>query len=278
MKKINKIIEQGVVNTLKVNRVSQPGIYLISGDETEVLLPNIYVKKEMTIDSLVDVFIYTDSEDRLVATTIKPYLYLNEFASLKIVDSAKFGYFVDIGLAKDLLVPKNRQKGSFEVGSYKVLQMQFDERTNRLIASEKYSLKNEPKVLKQGDEVEILLYSKTPLGYKVIVNNLYEGMIFHSEIFENVKIGDRKRAYIKNLREDSKLDISLQKIGQKVDTNKILDILEKNGGAINFTYKSDVEDIKRVFAMSKKAYKATLTKLIEDKKIILSEDKISILN
>jgi uncharacterized protein len=278
MKKINKIIEQGVVNTLKVNRVSQPGIYLISGDETEVLLPNIYVKKEMTIDSLVDVFIYTDSEDRLVATTIKPYLYLNEFASLKIVDSAKFGYFVDIGLAKDLLVPKNRQKGSFEVGSYKVLQMQFDERTNRLIASEKYSLKNEPKGLKQGDEVEILLYSKTPLGYKVIVNNLYEGMIFHSEIFENVKIGDRKRAYIKNLREDSKLDISLQKIGQKVDTNKILDILEKNGGAINFTYKSDVEDIKRVFAMSKKAYKATLTKLIEDKKIILSEDKISILN
>ena len=278
MKKINKIIEQGVVNTLKVNRVSQPGIYLISGDETEVLLPNIYVKKEMTIDSLVDVFIYTDSEDRLVATTIKPYLYLNEFASLKIVDSAKFGYFVDIGLAKDLLVPKNRQKGSFEVGSYKVLQMQFDERTNRLIASEKYSLKNEPKGLKQGDEVEILLYSKTPLGYKVIVNNLYEGMIFHSEIFENVKIGDRKRAYIKNLREDSKLDISLQKIGQKVDTNKILDILEKNGGAINFTYKSDAEDIKRVFAMSKKAYKATLTKLIEDKKIILSEDKISILN
>ena len=278
MKKINKIIEQGVVNTLKVNRVSQPGIYLISGDETEVLLPNIYVKKEMAIDSLVDVFIYTDSEDRLVATTIKPYLYLNEFASLKIVDSAKFGYFVDIGLAKDLLVPKNRQKGSFELGSYKVLQMQFDERTNRLIASEKYSLKNEPKGLKQGDEVEILLYSKTPLGYKVIVNNLYEGMIFHSEIFENVKIGDRKRAYIKNLREDSKLDISLQKIGQKVDTNKILDILEKNGGAINFTYKSDVEDIKRVFAMSKKAYKATLTKLIEDKKIILSEDKISILN
>lgn len=278
MKKINKIIEQGVVNTLKVNRVSQPGIYLISGDETEVLLPNIYVKKEMAIDSLVDVFIYTDSEDRLVATTIKPYLYLNEFASLKIVDSAKFGYFVDIGLAKDLLVPKNRQKGSFELGSYKVLQMQFDERTNRLIASEKYSLKNEPKGLKQGDEVEILLYSKTPLGYKVIVNNLYDGMIFHSEIFENVKIGDRKRAYIKNLREDSKLDISLQKIGQKVDTNKILDILEKNGGTINFTYKSDVEDIKRVFAMSKKAYKATLTKLIEDKKIILGEDRISLFN
>jgi uncharacterized protein len=274
MKKINKIIEQGVVNTLKVNRVSQPGIYLISGDETEVLLPNIYVKKEMAIDSLVDVFIYTDSEDRLVATTIKPYLYLNEFASLKIVDSAKFGYFVDIGLAKDLLVPKNRQKGSFTVGSYKVLQKQFDEKTSRLIASEKYILDSEPKNLKQNDEVEIILYSKTPLGYKVIVNNLYEGMIFHSEIFVNLKIGDKKRAYVKKIREDKKLDISLQKIGQKIDDNKIIEVLKNNGGQIGFTYKSDVEDIKKVFAMSKKAYKATLTKLIEDKKIILEEDKI----
>ena len=277
MKKINKIIEQGVVNTLKVNRVSQPGIYLISGDETEVLLPNIYVKKEMAIDSLVDVFIYTDSEDRLVATTLKPYLYLNEFAYLKIVDSAKFGYFVDIGLPKDLLVPKNRQKGTYNIGSYKVLQMQFDERTSRLIASEKYILEEEPKNLKQGDEVEIILYSKTPLGFKVIVNNSYEGMIFHSEIFENLKIGDKKRAYIKNLREDKKLDISLQKIGEKVDSNKVLEILKANGGVLNFTYKSDAEDIKNIFAMSKKAFKATLTKLIDEKKINLENDRICLI-
>ena len=171
MKKIDEKIKQGVVNTLRVNRVSEPGIYLISGDETEVLLPNAYVKKDMAIDSLLDVFIYTDSEDRLVASTLKPYLYLNEFAYLKIVDSAKFGYFVDIGLPKDLLVPKNRQKGTYNIGSYKVLQMQFDERTSRLIASEKYILEEEPKNLKQGDEVEIILYSKTPLGFKVIVNN-----------------------------------------------------------------------------------------------------------
>ena len=277
MKKIDEKIKQGVVNTLRVNRVSEPGIYLISADETEVLLPNAYVKKEMAIDSLLDVFIYTDSEDRLVATTLKPYLYLNEFANLKIVDSAKFGYFVDIGLAKDLLVPKNRQKGTYNIGSYKVLQMQFDERTNRLIASEKYFLENEPKDLKQGDEVEIILYSKTPLGFKVIVNNSYEGMIFHSEIFENLKIGDKKRAYVKNLRDDGKLDISLQKIGQKVDTEKVLDILKANGGSLNFTYKSDAENIKDVFAMSKKAFKATLTKLIDDKKIRLEEDKICLI-
>ena len=277
MKKIDDKIKQGVVNTLKVNRVSEPGIYLISGDETEVLLPNAYVKKDMAIDSLLDVFIYTDSEDRLVATTLKPYLYLNEFANLKIVDSAKFGYFVDIGLPKDLLVPKNRQKGTYNIGSYKVLQMQFDERTSRLIASEKYILEEEPKNLKQGDEVEIILYSKTPLGFKVIVNNLFEGMIFHSEIFENLKIGDKKRAYIKNLREDKKLDISLQKIGEKVDSNKVLEILKANGGVLNFTYKSDAEDIKNVFAMSKKAFKATLTKLIDEKKINLENDRICLI-
>ncbi|MCT7432636.1 CvfB family protein [Aliarcobacter cryaerophilus] len=270
-------IKQGVVNTLRVNRVSEPGIYLISGDETEVLLPNAYVKKDMAIDSLLDVFIYTDSEDRLVATTLKPYLYLNEFAYLKIVDSAKFGYFVDIGLPKDLLVPKNRQKGTYNIGSYKVLQMQFDERTSRLIASEKYILEEEPKNLKQGDEVEIILYSKTPLGFKVIVNNLFEGMIFHSEIFENLKIGDKKRAYIKNLREDKKLDISLQKIGEKVDSNKVLEILKANGGVLNFTYKSDAEDIKNIFAMSKKAFKATLTKLIDEKKINLENDRICLI-
>ena len=277
MKKIDDKIKQGVVNTLKVNRVSEPGIYLISGDETEVLLPNAYVKKEMAIDSLLDVFIYTDSEDRLVATTLKPYLYLNEFANLKIVDSAKFGYFVDIGLPKDLLVPKNRQKGTYNIGSYKVLQMQFDERTSRLIASEKYILEEEPKNLKQGDEVEIILYSKTPLGFKVIVNNLFDGMIFHSEIFENLKIGDKKRAYIKNLREDKKLDISLQKIGEKVDSNKVLEILKANGGVLNFTYKSDAEDIKNIFAMSKKAFKATLTKLIDEKKINLENDRVCLI-
>ncbi|QNK86032.1 DNA-binding protein [Aliarcobacter cryaerophilus] len=270
-------IKQGVVNTLRVNRISEPGIYLISGDETEVLLPNAYVKKDMAIDSLLDVFIYTDSEDRLVATTLKPYLYLNEFAYLKIVDSAKFGYFVDIGLPKDLLVPKNRQKGTYNIGSYKVLQMQFDERTSRLIASEKYILEEDPKNLKQGDEVEIILYSKTPLGFKVIVNNLFEGMIFHSEIFENLKIGDKKRAYIKNLREDKKLDISLQKIGEKVDSNKVLEILKANGGVLNFTYKSDAEDIKNIFAMSKKAFKATLTKLIDEKKINLENDRICLI-
>lgn len=273
---MNEKIEIGKINTLKVNRVSEPGIYLISGDETEVLLPNAYVEKSMLVDSLLDVFIYTDSEDRLVATTLKPYLYLHEFAFLKVVDTAKFGAFVDIGLPKDILVPKNRQKSSFNVGSYKVLQLQLDEKTNRLIASEKYDLLKEIRNLEKNDEVEIILYSKTPLGYKVIVNNRYEGMIFHSEVFENLKIGDKKRAYVKNVREDNKLDISLQKIGQKIVDDKVFELLEKNGGKLNFTYKSEAEDIKEVFGISKKSFKASLTKLLSENKIILEENYIRI--
>ncbi|MCG3697764.1 CvfB family protein [Aliarcobacter butzleri] len=273
---MNEKIEIGKINTLKVNRVSEPGIYLISGDETEVLLPNAYVEKSMLVDSLLDVFIYTDSEDRLVATTLKPYLYLHEFAFLKVVDTAKFGAFVDIGLPKDILVPKNRQKSSFNVGSYKVLQLQLDEKTNRLIASEKYDLLKKIRNLEKNDEVEIILYSKTPLGYKVIVNNRYEGMIFHSEVFENLKIGDKKRAYVKNVREDNKLDISLQKIGQKIVDDKVFEVLEKNGGKLNFTYKSEAEDIKEVFGISKKSFKASLTKLLSENKIILEENCIRI--
>ena len=271
---INHKIQIGKLNRLRVKRVSEHGIYLVSGDESEVLLPNAYVEKSMLIDSLVDVFVYTDSEDRIVATTLRPYLYLNEFAFLKVVDSAKFGYFVDIGLAKDILVPKNKIKSSFHINSYKVLQLQLDSKTNRLIASEKYILEKEIKNLEKNSQVEIILYSKTPLGYKVIVNNIYEGMIFHSEIFENVAIGDKKIAFVKNIREDKKLDIVLQKIGQKIDEDKILDVLKANDGKANFTYKSEAKDINDVFAMSKKSFKATLTKLIESKKIALEDDKI----
>ncbi len=275
-KQINEHIYVGELNTLAVNRVSEPGIYLISDDQTEVLLPNAYVTKSMEIGSFLDVFIYTDSEDRLVATTLKPYVYLYEFASLEIVDSMKFGAFVDIGLPKHILVPKNKQKGTYSIGNTKVLQLQLDERTNRLIASEKYDLLKEIKDLEKNAEVEIILYSKTPLGYKVIVNNSYDGMIYHTEIFENLKIGDKKRAYVKNIRDDNKIDISLQKIGEKPSGDKVFDVLVKNGGKLNFTYKSEAEDINKVFGISKKAFKASLTKLISEDKIILEEDGIRV--
>ena len=275
-KQINEHIYVGEFNTLAVNRVSEPGIYLISDDQTEVLLPNAYVTKSMEIGSFLDVFIYTDSEDRLVATTLKPYVYLYEFASLEIVDSMKFGSFVDIGLPKHILVPKNKQKGTYSIGMKKVLQLQLDEKTDRLIASEKFDLLKEVKDLEKNAEVEIILYSKTPLGYKVIVNNSYEGMIYHTEIFENLKIGDTKRAYVKNIRDDNKIDISLQKIGEKASGDKVFDVLTQNGGKLDFTYKSEAEDINKIFGISKKAFKASLTKLIAENKITLEESCIRV--
>lgn len=275
-KQINEHIYVGELNTLVVNRVSEPGIYLISDDQTEVLLPNAYVNKSMEIGSSLDVFIYTDSEDRLVATTLKPYVYLYEFAFLEVVDNMKFGSFVDIGLPKHILVPKNKQKGTFEVGKRKVLQLLLDEKTNRLIASEKFELLKEIKDLEKNAEVEIILYSKTPLGYKVIVNNSYEGMIYHTEIFENLKIGDKRRAYIKQIRADNKLDISLQKIGVKPSGDKVFDILVQSGGKLDFTYKSEADEIKEKFGLSKKAFKASLTKLIAEDKIILEESCIRV--
>ena len=275
-KQINEHIYVGELNTLAVNRVSEPGIYLISDDQTEVLLPNAYVNKSMEIGSFLDVFIYTDSEDRLVATTLKPYVYLYEFAFLEVVDNMKFGSFVDIGLPKHILVPKNKQKGTFEVGKRRVLQLLLDDKTNRLIASEKYDLLKEIKGLEKNAEVEIILYSKTPLGYKVIVNNSYEGMIYHTEIFENLKIGDTKRAYVKNIRDDNKIDVSLQKIGEKASGDKVFDVLVQDGGKLDFTYKSEADEIKEKFGISKKAFKASLTKLLAEDKIVLEESCIRV--
>ena len=275
-KQINEHIYVGELNTLAVNRVSEPGIYLISDDQTEVLLPNAYVNKSMEIGSFLDVFIYTDSEDRLVATTLKPYVYLYEFAFLEVVDNMKFGSFVDIGLPKHILVPKNKQKGTFEVGKRRVLQLLLDDKTNRLIASEKYDLLKEVKGLEKNAEVEIILYSKTPLGYKVIVNNAYEGMIYHTEIFENLKIGDTKRAYVKNIRDDNKIDISLQKVGEKASGDKVFDVLIKEGGKLDFTYKSEADEIKEKFGISKKSFKASLTKLLAENKIVLEESCIRV--
>ncbi|WP_320036313.1 S1-like domain-containing RNA-binding protein [Halarcobacter sp.] len=274
---MNKKIELGILNILKVNRVSEPGLYLISLDEEEVLLPNCYVTKEMQIGSEIEVFIYTDSEDRLVATTLKPYAMKNDFTCLEVVDMAKFGAFLDMGLPKDLLVPKNRQKSTFQVGNRKVIQIVEDENTHRLIGTEKFLLEKSPKNLTKNDEVEILVYIKTPLGFKVVVDNKYEGLIYHNEIFENVNVGDRKKAFVKYIRDDGKLDISLQKIGAKQsddNQNKVLEKLKENSGELNFTYKSDAEDIKETFEMSKKAFKASLTKLLEENKIELLETSI----
>ncbi|WP_419770383.1 MAG: S1 RNA-binding domain-containing protein [Candidatus Marinarcus sp.] len=279
---MNKKIELGVVNSLKIDRVTEPGLYLVSEDEEEaVLLPNAYITSKMNIGDVIDVFIYTDSEDRLVATTLTPYAYKNQFALLEVVDVSKFGAFVDLGLPKDLLVPKNRQKNPFSVGEKRFIRVIEDEKTQRLIGVEKFSsfISRDIGHFQLNDEVDILLFAKTPLGFKVVANNSFEGMIFHNEIFEVIKVGARKKAYVKQVRDDGKLDLALQKIGSKSDDEtqeKVLAMLEKNSGFLPYNSKSDAEAIKKIFGLSKKNFKAVLTKLITQDKIENVENGIKL--
>ena len=275
---INKHIELGVINTLKINRDTEPGLYLEAEDEEVILLPNAYVTEDMEIDDEIDVFVYRDSEDRLVSTTEEPYGMKDQFIISKVVDIRPFGAFVDWGLPKDLFVPKNKQKNPFQVGDIRIVRIVEDVETNRLIGIEKVTsfLTKDIQNLNINDKVQLLIFAKTPLGFKVIVDNKYEGLIYKNEIFTNLEISNNIVGYIKNIRDDGKLDISLQPVGKEsagdLNSQNIIKLLKQNDNFLPYNYKTDVAIIKKVFGISKKAYKRTLTTLI-DKKIITLDDK-----
>ncbi|MEJ5168708.1 MAG: DNA-binding protein, partial [Arcobacteraceae bacterium] len=181
----------------------------------------------------------------------------------------------------DLFVPKSMQKIPFKVGMKTVLRVCIDEQTDRIVGNHKYTkyLSKSTKGLEKNQQVKFIVYKKTDLGYKVIVNDLYDALLFHSDVFENINVGDIKIGYIKSVREDGKIDITLKPVGQASvdnDTKKVLDILAQNGGKMNFTYKSSPEDIKETFGLSRKAYKKALTSLIESNKISLDEEYIKL--
>ncbi len=280
----NLTIDIGEINTLKVMRDTDYGYFLEAKDGTEILLPNIYVMEdEMPMGSLIDVFIYTDSEDRPVATTKMPYAKLGEYGYFTVVDYKSYGAFVNWGLPKDLFVPLSQQKEYFNIGKKYLLRVCLDEQTGRLYGTQKIGkyFNRDMSGLHQNKLLDAIVLAKTPLGYKVVADNQYEGMLFSNEIFEEIRIGDRKKVYIKNVRKDFKLDLSLQPIGKKAKINEaegtILQLLKEADGTLPFTYKSDADDIKKVFGMSKKNFKRTLTELIEAKKIQLLDDAIVLL-
>ena len=279
---MNKEIVLGQINTLKIDRVAEPGLYLMAGDEEVVLFPNAYITDGMELGSEIDVFIYTDSEDRPVATTLTPKGVLGEYVSLKVIDTMKYGAFMDWGLPKDLLVPKNKQKSIFNIGETKVVRIVEDKNTHRLYGTEKFSefLSKDLKRLKRNQEVNLIVFHKTPLGYKVLIDELYEGMIYQNEIFENIEIGDRKRGFIKQVRADGKVDVSLQPIGKSaskdVETAKVVDVLKQNDGKLNFTSKSDADDIQSTFGLSKKAFKRAINSLKEGGTLKIGEDSIEL--
>ena len=282
--KANIMTEQitvGIVNTLKIDRESDHGLYLTDAIGESVLLPNLYVTDSMQPGDILDVFVYTDSEDRIVATTEMPLAKRDEFALMKVTDIAPFGAFVDWGLPKELLVPKKMQKNRLEIGKSYIIHVAYDPDTDRLVGDTRIGryLSHDPKAMQDLEEVDMLIVARTPLGYKVIVENRYEGMLYHNEIFEKLTVGERRKGYLKKVREDGKLDLSLQPVGkakEDASVQKVLEVLEREGPALPYTYKSDAEAIRERFGLSKKNFKRALTKLIDTGKIVLDETGIRI--
>ncbi|MDD5401569.1 MAG: S1-like domain-containing RNA-binding protein [Sulfurimonas sp.] len=275
----NKHLELGLINCLRVDRHTPHGIFLVSLDEKDVLLPQAYVTDEMQEGTLLEVFLYTDSEDRLIATTLKPKAMLDGFAFFEVVDVAPFGAFVDWGLAKDLFVPNMFQKAPFKIGDKRFLRVVYDERTHRLVGTEKLGnfFDKKPKGVAPHKEVDILIIAKTPLGFKCIVEDRYEGLIYHNEIFEKIDIGSKRRAFVKTVRKDGCIDLTLQASGAKkkdASIEKVLSLLKKSGGSMPYNYKSDAELLKDVFGLSKKEFKRSLTALQESGTIEIKETGI----
>lgn len=276
---IDETLKVGVVNTLRVARDTDFGLYLSALDGNEVLLPNAYALDTLVVDDIIDVFLYTDSEDRIVATTLRPKAMLGEYGYFKVESYKQYGAFVNWGLPKDLFVPLGEQKEYFYIDKWYVLRVCLDEQTNRLYATQKIGkwFSTDTNGIYPAQTVKMFVIAKTPLGYKVVVNGKFEGMLFDSEIFETLSIGETKEGTIKNVRKDGKLDCLLAgtKISTQDSSQKILDELNIHNGTMPFTYKSDAKEIYEAFGMSKKSFKKALTQLIDGEKIILEENGIT---
>lgn len=271
----------GQINSLIVSRETPHGFYLKDDEEEEVLLPGKYLKGDEKEGDKIEVFIYNDSEDRLVATTETPKISLDKFAVLKVVDVSKYGVFLDWGLEKDLLVPFKEQNKKMVSGKSYVVKMYLDEDTDRLVATAKVKkfLSNETLELAEKDEVDLLVFNESDLGYDVIINEKHKGLIFRNEVFTAVKIGDQLKGYVKKIREDNKIDVSLQKEGvahMEKSAQEVLDALNTQGGTLNISDKSSPEEIYGLLHMSKKAFKRAIGTLYKQRKIVIKPNKISL--
>jgi len=275
-------MELGKYNLLTILRASDPGFYLVNDADEEVLLPNAYITEEMKIGDELDVFIYKDSDDRPVATTLTPYVKLEEFAFLKVKEVNKFGAFLDWGLPKDLMVPFAEQLIKMEEGKSYLIFLIVDEDSQRLIGSAKVNefIYTDKIELSPGEKVDLLLYKMTDLGMHAIVNNNYHGLIFHSDIHKKIYPGDKISAYVKQVREDGKIDLSLNPIGFTNSIDKfsqiVIDALNDNGGFLNLTDKTSPEIINKMLGMSKKAFKNAIGNLYKQKLIDLSKEGINL--
>ncbi len=276
------MIEIGKYNQLTVSRFSDPGAYLEDDEENEILLPNKYVSDDLREDDKIEVFVYKDSEDRPVATTLNPYVVMDEFAYLEVRDVSDVGAFLDWGLEKDLLVPFREQSKKMEVGKRYFVFVYFDYQSERIVASGKIGqfTRNEFIELEEDDEVDLMVCNKTELGVNVIINNLYEGLIYHNEIFRPINAGDKIKGYIKAIRDDDKIDVSLEKYGyDSIEPNAqlILNKLKFEGGFLALSDKSNPELIKDTLQMSKKSFKKSIGSLYKQKLISIEDDGIRLI-
>ncbi|RYJ45062.1 S1 RNA-binding domain-containing protein [Flavobacterium beibuense] len=272
------MIEIGQYNTLKIERDTSVGLYLTDGSK-DVLLPNKYVPRKFEIGDELAVFVYLDHEERLVATTLKPYITLNDFAYLRVSYINKFGAFVDWGLEKDLFVPFREQARPMEKSKRYLIHMYIDEKTGRLVGSSKLSrfLDNEELSVEVGEEVDLIVSHITDMGINVIINGKHKGLLYKDEVYEELRTGDRVNGFIKAIRPDNKIDVSLQKAGvEGIEPNaeKILEELRDSRGFLRLTDDSHPEDIKSVLKMSKKAFKKAIGSLYKQRLIEIKEDGI----
>jgi predicted RNA-binding protein (virulence factor B family) len=273
------MVELGRVNSLTVVKLVDFGLYLDGSEKGEILLPQNAVPENCKVGDVLDVFIYLDSEDRIIATTERPYAMVDEFVLLRCVDVTKIGAFLDWGLYKDLLVPFREQKMNMVVGRSYLVYVYIDHETERIVASAKLDkfLDNVPPEYEPGDEVDIIIADQTDIGYKAIIDHTFWGVIYENEVFEPLNKGEHMKAYIKKIREDDKIDLSLHRYGyRKVEDNlqRILDKLDENGGEIMISDKSSPEDIYDMFGISKKTFKQAIGSLYKQRLIDISPKSI----
>lgn len=272
----------GNYNTLKIIKILSFGAYLDGGEGKEILLPTRYVPNGAQVGDEVEVFIYHDNEGRLIATTLHPKAVVGEFAFMQVKSVNTMGAFLDWGLMKDLLVPYKEQKLTMRKGKWYLVYVRLDHVTGRVMASariEKF-LNNIPPKYEFNQEVSLLVADDTEIGYKVIVNNLHWGMVYHNQVFQRLEKGEHLKGYVKEIREDDKLDISLTPLGyQKVDgiAQTILQALQMQNGFLPVHDKSDPEVIYSLFRCSKKAFKQAIGALYRQHRIALEPDGIRLI-
>jgi len=272
------MLQIGTYHTLKIARDTKVGLFLVNEND-EVLLPKKYVPADFHIGDDITVFVYLDHEERPVATTLKPYITLNQFAVLKVNYTNKFGAFLDWGLEKDLFVPFKEQARPMEKDKRYVVYLYEDEKTNRLVASSKINqfLDHELIDLEKNQEVDVMVSHITDAGINVIINGRYRGLAYKNEVFMPVSPGYKTKAYIKQVRPDGKIDVSFQKLGVDViddSSQSVLQALKQNNGFLALNDDSHPEEIKSVLKMSKKTFKKAIGSLYKQKQILIKEDGI----